>query len=762
MAMVAALAGPMAAVPLAPGLVQAQTFAFDQVIVEGNVRVDPATIIAYAGISRGEEVTAGRLNDAVQRIVESGLFENVDIETRGSTAVIVVQEYPIVDVINIEGNVRLDDEDLRPLLTSLERRVYSPSQALADAAAITEAYRTAGRLAATVEPRIIRRPDNRVDLVFEVTEGRVVEVERLAFNGNRAFSDRRLRQVLETKQAGLLRQLIQSDTFIAERLELDKQLLSDFYLSRGFLDFEVVEASANVARERDGVFVTFSIREGQKYSIGSASVVSEVEGLDAADFAAAMRLRPGTTYSPSVIENNIVRLENLALRKGLSFIRVEPRIERNDRGQTLDVTFAIVRGERVFVERIDIEGNTTTLDAVVRREFRTAEGDPFSEREIRQAAERIRALGFFEDAQVQAEPGSAPDQVVVNVDLVEKPTGSLSFGASYGLETGIGFSIGFSEQNFLGRGQGLSLSIDAGSSSADSALTFVEPAFLGRDLRFRFSIYYRETDNDGTDYDTRNIGITPSIEFPIGDLSRVELRYRLSEDRISNVPEESSPILRRDEDLGALVTSALGYSYTYDTRIAGLNPTTDYLFRFGQDFGGLGGETEYVATSLLGVVQTRVLSEEVTLRAIVEAGAFNTLGDDPSRVTDRFFGNSKIRGFERFGLGPRDLAAENEDALGGNMFAVTRFEADFPLGLPEEYGLTGGLFLDVGSVWSLDDTTGANGVEVDDSFRLRSAIGFSLFWTTPIGPLRFNFARALAKEDYDEELPFDLTVSTTF
>jgi outer membrane protein insertion porin family len=743
---------------LAP--VHAQVFSFSNVVIEGNQRVDPATILAFAGISRGDEVSAAGLNDAFQRIQNSGLFESVELVPQGSTLVIRVVEYPIVNVISIEGNRRLNDEQLVTLIQSQPRRVYSPSLAESDAAAMAEAYRQSGRLAATVTPKIIRRSDNRVDLVFEITEGRVVEVERLSFVGNRAFSDRRLRQVLETKQAGFLRTLIQRDTFIAERLELDKAVLTEFYQSRGYIDFQVLDASADVARERDGTFVTFTIREGLPHTIGAVSTVSEVEGLDAAEFEAVQRIRTGQTYSPLLIDNTIARMENLALRKGLNFVRVEPRITRNPRGQAVDIVFAIVRGERIFVERIDIEGNATTLDQVIRRQFRTVEGDPFNPREIRQSAERIRALGFFADAQVETRPGSAGDQVVVDVDVEEQPTGSLSFGLSYSATDGTGFNVGFSESNFLGRGQRLSLSLNAGSDNQNSAFSFTEPALLGRDLSFTLGAFYRTTDNQSAVYDTRNIGITTGIGFPLAEQSQLDLRLSFSEDKIFNYGG-NAPVLIAEDARAAERTFSIGYTYEYDTRITGLNPTGGVLFRFGQDFAGLGGDAEYIKTTALALAETRVLNEEVAIRAIFEGGALTSLGDYQSRVTERFFGNGKIRGFENNGIGPRDLGADDEDALGGNFFAVARFEADFPLGLPEEYGITGGAFLDVGSVWSLDNTAGVGG-PVDDSFIPRASVGVTLFWTTPIGPLRFNFSHALKKEDYDREQSFDLTVSTRF
>jgi outer membrane protein insertion porin family len=738
----------------------AQSFSFSNVVIEGNTRVDPATILSYAGISRGEEVSAAALNDAYQRIANSGLFESVELVPQGGTLLIRVAEYPIVNVIGFEGNKRLKDEQLAELIQSEARRVFSPSLAEADAAAIAEAYRVSGRLAATVNPKIIRRSDNRVDLVFEVTEGRVVEVERLNFVGNRAFSDRRLRQVLETKQAGLLRNLIQSDTFIAERLDVDRRVLTEFYLSRGFVDFQVLDVSAEVSRERDATFVTFTVREGLPHTIGKVTTVSEVEGLDAAEFAAVQRIRTGQTYSPLLIDNNITRMETLALRQGLNFVRVEPRVTRDAANQAVDIEFAIVRGERIFVERIDIEGNATTLDQVIRRQFRTVEGDPFNPREIRQSAERIRALGFFADAQVEAEPGSAPDQVVVNVDVEEQPTGSLSLGLSYSVNDGVGVNLGFSESNFLGRGQSLAFNISTAADNQDSSFSFSEPGLLGRDLRFSVGAYYRTSEFDNAFYNTRNAGITTGIGFPVGEQSELGLNLRFSDDRLWNVSPESSPILQREDDVESLSTLSVGYSYEFDNRITGLNPKGGVLLRFSQDYAGFGADTNYVETTVFALAETKVVNEEVTIRAIFEGGSINALGDTTSRVTERFFGRNKIRGFEPNGIGPRDLGVANQDALGGNMFVAARFEADFPLGLPEEYGITGGTFLDIGSVWSLEDTAGA--LPVDDSFIPRAAIGFSVFWDTPIGPLRFNFSQALKKEDYDLEQNFDFTISTKF
>lgn len=742
-----------------PAPVQAQQYTFTDLVIEGNQRVEPATILTYAGIARGQSLSAAELNDAYQRILNSGLFETVQITPRGTSLLIAVKEFPTINRIAIEGNVRLKDEPLLELLRSQSRRVYSPTVAEADAAAIIEAYSQQGRIAATVEPRIIRRSDNRVDLVFQIKEGKVVEVERLSFVGNRAYSDSRLRRVLGTKQAGLLRAIIRSDTFVADRIEFDKQVLRDFYLSRGYVDFQTLSVASEVARERDGFFVTFNVREGQQFKFGKITASSDLTDVDAEEFLAIANVKPGSIYNPGVVDNTIARMERLALQKSLNFVRVEPRVTRNERDLTLDVDFVLTRGPRIFVERIDIEGNNTTLDRVIRRQFKIVEGDPFNPREIRESAERIRALGFFATADVKANEGSSADQVVVDVNVEEQPTGTLGFGASYGVDQGIGLTVNFSERNFLGRGQGLAFAASIGTDNANGSFVFSEPALLGRDLLFRLSLGYSESEQDDAFYDTRSLSVSPSIEFPISENGRLGLRYSLGQAEVANVTTSSSTVIQADE--GKRTTSALGYTYTYETRRSGLNPNAGIVLRFGQDFAGVGGDAQYVRTSVQLGAETSVLNEDVSLRAQLEGGAIHMISGN-SRITDRFFMNgSTMRGFSQNGIGPRDLTAVNQDALGGNYFAVARFEAEFPVGLPEEYGLTGGVFLDVGSVWGLDNTAGSGG-PVDDTAHLRSAVGVSVFWTTGIGPLRFNFSKALQKESYDKEQTFDLTISTQF
>ncbi len=764
----ASLSVMIAAAAVAPGgESHAQQYQFNTVIVEGNQRINDGAVLSRAGIGRGQTLSGGQLNDAYQNLQNSGLFESVAIEPRGNTLVITVVELPTLNRVSFEGNRRIKDEMLAELIGSTERRIFNPTQAEADAAAIAEAYSNEGRLSARVQPRIIRRDQNRVDLVFEIFEGDNVEIERLSFVGNRVYSDRRLRRVLGTKQAGLFRRLIKRDTFVESRVEADKQMLRDFYLSRGYVDMRTESVNAELTEERDGVFVAYNITEGQQFRFGNVSLESEVPGVNAAAYRELLKIRPGVIYSPTLIENDIARIERQAIRDGIDFLRVEPVIDRNDRDLALNVTYKLTRGERIFVERIDIEGNTTTLDRVIRREFDSAEGDPFNPREIREAAERIRALNYFETAEVNARQGSSDQQVVIDVDVEEKPTGSLNFGGSFSNNDGFGVAVSFQEENFLGRGQRLNLSVSTAEDATRYGLNFIEPRFLGRDVALGFKLDYAETNSSFASYDTERLIFQPSLTFPVSENGRLQTRYTLEGIEMIDRdepgdPQTNSATIQNEIDAGAVFSSSLGYTYTYDTRRTGIDPTQGYLFEFGQDFAGLGGDNQYIKTTAKVGAEKRLFNEEVTLRATLEGGAL-AWNSGTNRAVDRFIlGPSIMRGFEPGGIGPRDQSNGADDPLGGNLFAVARFEAEFPLGLPEEYGISGGVFYDVGNLWDLSDvnTTGGSIVGEDGSFR--HVIGVSVFWDTPLGPLQFNVSEALKKEDFDKEQSFEITLRTRF
>lgn len=756
------LSGPAASILLLALIVgaalpvAAQSYRFSSVTIEGNQRIEPAAILSFAGIARNETIEAGALNDAYQRILASGLFETVQLVPQGSTLLIKVTEFPTINRIAFEGNRKIKDEDLQGFIQSTVRQVFNPTQAERDAATIAEAYVQNGRVAARVTPKVIRLSENRVDLVFEIFEGRKIEVQRISFVGNRTFSDRRLRGVIESKQTGLLRALIDRDTFVEDRINFDRQVLTDFYNSRGFVDFRVTGTNAELARQRDAYFVTFILQEGQQFRFGQITTVSEMNGVEADDYASTLKIRPGVVYSPVLVENAIARMERLAIKNGVDFLRVEPRITRNDRDLTLDVEFVLQRGPRVFVERIDIEGNTTTLDRVIRRQFDAVEGDPFNPRTIRQAADRIRALNYFKTVDVNAREGSRPDQVVIETDVEETTTGTVSVGASFSTDAGLGISLGFSERNFIGRGQQLTAQILGTADTINYNLGFVEPAFLGRNVAFGLDFSFRETESDNSLFDTAIGTFRPSLTFPTGENSRFGFYYNARYEDMTN-SDSLSGIIQSEVAQGSLWTSALGYEFSYDSRRTGLEPKSGVVLSFGQELAGFGGDNEFIKTTARLVGQTTIMREDVTLRAILEGGAISFFNGQDSRFINRFSGQV-IRGFESNGMGP----TEGDEQLGGDYFAALKFEAEFPIGLPDEYGITGGAFYDIGSIWGIGNKGAAVLPLASTGFEARHVIGFSVFWSSPFGPIRMNFSNALKKEPGDIEQQFDLTVRTDF
>ena len=826
---------------------QAQTYRYSNVVIIGNARIDDSSVLRFANLPASGSVSAARLNDGYRGLTESGQFDDIAIDHTGNTLEIRLTEFPTINQIAIEGNDRLEDEQLMTLVQSKPRHVYSPALAEEDANRIADAYRLSGRFAATVTPKIIRRSDNRVDLVFEVFEGRVIETERISFVGNQVYSSNRLRRELSSKQAGIFRTFVQTDTFVAERIEIDKAQLDEFYKSRGYLDFEILSVNSEVTTERDAFFIVFHIREGKRYRFGRITTTSDVPGIDAAEYAAQSRIRTGDVYSPKQLQDTVRRMEFLAVKQGHLFIYARPILTRDYINQTVSIELRLVRGDRRFVERIEIEGNSTTLDRVIRRQFDIAEGDPYNPREVEEAVTRLRSLGLFDRVNVAAEPGSAPDQLVVRVRVEESLTGSLSFGASYSKDDGIAGNIVLSERNVLGRGQFLSFGISTGEDDSYE-LTFIEPHFLDRDVQFSLDTSYVTTVTSAGNYSTTQWRIEPAIRFPISETTRLRLGIALSSYELEQRFTQSF-VLDQDYKRGKGDNVSASYLLDYDSRRSAFNPNIGITFTGGQRFtyGTRDDSTAIRSTGLLGG-HTTLFNEDVTVTMELEAGALIASGG-PSRLRDRFHMRQGImRGFASNGIGPRDFrlnrrkggtygefnpaADYNYDPgskaynvpLGGNYYAVSRIESRFPLGSTSETGLSGGIFFNIGSIWGLDDTRCGNYLfkpydpdpdnkiivynmdrepvnnlgevvdrneenfddlvakrphdrrdsrypdndrdkadcTIDDSMNLRSAVGFSLFWKSFLGPFRFNFTKDLKSEPYDTPQSFSIELASDF
>lgn len=746
------------------------TAVFSRIDVSGNERIEADSVRVFAGIEPGVAVTPEDLNLAVRQLFETGLFEDVEVMPEAGRLVIKVVENPTINQIAFEGNDSVDDAALAEVVQLRPRVAYSVAAAEADGQRILEAYRQSGRYAAQVNPVIIRLPDNRVDLVFEVFEGRPTGVQRINFVGNEVFGDRRLRRVIETNQTNWLSFIFGGTTYDADRLELDRELLRQFYLERGHVDFRVLSATAEISRERSGFFLSFSLSEGPRYNFGQISVSSAVPGLNAAEFRPLLsETRTGDVYNQRKIDRVIERMAFLAGQQGFAFVEVRPSVTKNEATRTVDLNFELLEGQRVFVERIDIRGNNRTLDRVIRRQFRLVEGDAFNTREVEEAEDRIRGLNYFETVEVGVREGSTSESALITVDVEEAPTGSLNLGGAFSTNEGLTAQVSIVERNFLGRGQTLSAAIAASTENQNLSFGFAEPALFDRNLLAGFNIYFRETNFSEQSFKTANRGFEPRVAFPLSENGRLTIRYKLSDDEIFDVSEDTSRVILNEE--GTLTTSALAFTYIYDRRNSVVDPTAGFLLTLNQEFAGIGGDVRHSKTSGTGRAYTSFFEDAVILSASLEGGYIYS--EDGTRITDRFnAGGDSFRGFARNGIGPRDICdvgecaapqedLEVDDALGGNIFGILRLDASFPLGIPDQYGVYGGVFSDVGSLWKLDDTDGSMGT-VDDSFLLRSSVGVSLFVETPFAPLRFNYAWPIRKADTDVLERFRFTIQTRF
>lgn len=755
----------------------AQSYSYDRIDVVGNLRIDRDSIIRISELPESGTVSSSDLNEAFKNLSDRELFQNITIVPKNRLLEITVEEYPLINEISIEGNKRIKDDVIEPFIRSKSRQVYLPSRASLDAETISRLYFARGRFAATVTPKIIRRRDNRVDLIFEIAEGKVVEVERLSFIGNQAFSDEKLRKELETRQAGALRAFIQKDTFVANRLELDKTLLRDFYLDNGYVDFEIESATVELSRERDAFFINFKINEGQQYTFGELLASTELEGVDTEEFLGTIKIETGDVFSPNSLVSARERMEFLASEKEMTFARVVPRTRVNSDNNTVDVDFVIEIGPRVIVERIEIEGNVTTKDYVIRREFTTVEGDPLNAEEINRSAERVRALGFFSSVEVSEEKIS-PTQSVIRLQVEEQDTGTLTFGLAYSQAEGLGGSIGLTENNLLGRGQRLSFSVDTKSSGTDYFITFGEPKLFGQDMSFNFTIGTRnQSRNDGI-VEVEEFVLSSGINFPISESSRLGFNVGFSTYDYNDTYDGDSRLLRKD--IGKARTGSesddfpnpvpykrqvrVGYNYQYNSIPLGFSTRRGVVGTFNQTLTFGSGSHNVLRTigTLRG--QTTAFDNNVTLTATLEGGIIKPLGGRDSRLFDRFQMNSTLfRGFAPYGVGPRTNNTNVSKALGGNYYTALRLESRFPLGFDEELGISGGTFLDLGSIWGLDDTNDGDADEsVDDSFKLRSTAGVSFFIRTFLGPLRFNFSRPVKKHPGDVTQNFEVTLQSNF
>ncbi len=737
-----------------PNKAHTQETLVSSINVDGNKRISSDTIVSLSKVQVGSAYSPTQLNSALQSIKKSSYFKTVDISIVNNILNINVIENPTINSISFEGNKTLSDINLNELITSKQRQTLLISQVEKDTDKIATAYADTGRISAIVTPKVIELSDNRVDLVFEITEGRITEVEKITFTGNRVFSDLRLKGVIATKQAGIFRRFIKSDTFVKDKLDYDIDLLRNFYINKGFIDFEV-QSSVELTREKDAFLINYNIKEGQKYIFSEIKFDTSKLNIDEKSLDKINRIKNGSKYDRRRVTKLIDEIDIYLAKNGFNFFEPVPVVSRNDENLTMNVEIQINETRKVFVERIEVEGNSTTLDEVIRLQFDFVEGDPFNRRKVLEAVDKIRGLGFFSNVETSTRNGSAPEKIIIEVKLTEKPTGSLGIGAGYNSSDGTVATFNVNERNFLGKGQTVKLDLSTSKIEKQTELGFEDPSFLGRNLLAGISFGQTSTTPSSVPLSTDKLYFEPKIGFPLSRDSKLTIEYSFDQEdvKLTTASNLVSPIIR--DDVGKKNKSALIFIYSLDKTNSVVTPTAGYDFRIIQELNGLGGDISFSKTNLNFRTYRTILRDDIILSSNLSSGVI--VGSDASLMNRFSLGGDRLKGFRNQGIGPYDSTYDTH--LGGKMYTSLSLEASFPIGIPEEYGIYGGIFLDTGSLWGLDNTDSGR---IDDSSEIRSALGFSIFWESAIGPLRFNWSSPIKKETNDVTENFRFTIDTRF
>lgn len=743
-----ALPGLRRSVPVRPGLP-----VVEEIVVEGTQRIEPETVRSYMLIKEGDPLDPDRVNQSLKGLYSTGLFADVLLRREGNVLFVTVTENPIINRIAFEGDKKLEEEILRNEVQLRPRIVYTRTRVQSDVKRVLDLYRRTGRFAATVEPKVVQLPQNRVDLIFEIDEGPLTGIRRISFIGNREFSDRALREIIQTSETRWYRFLSSDDTYDPDRLTFDRELLRRHYLRNGYADFRVVSAVAELTPDRKDFFITFTIEEGDRYTFNNLTIESKIKDVKPEAIQPVVEIEKDEWYDSEAVDDTVLALSNAVGDLGFAFVAVLPNVKRDRKSKKIDIHFVVQEGPRVFIERIDIGGNVRTLDKVIRREFQVVEGDAFNSTKLRRSRTRIQNLGYFSRVDVNNIPGSEADKTIVKVDVAEQSTGELSVGAGFSSQNGPLVDLRIRERNLLGKGQDLRASITVAAERQNFDVGFTEPYFLDKQLSFGLDGFHTASSNV-SEFESVSTGAGVRLGYGLAENWRQRIRYTFRRDEITDVDDEASVFIRNEE--GTDFVSIVGQDLTYDRRNSSIEPTEGFIVRLSNDVAGLGGDIAFLKNRLSGAAYYGIATGWV-LSTRAEAGYVFGLGDDDVRISDRFFlGGDKLRGFDNGGVGPRDT--KTDDALGGKLVYSGTVEMTFPLGLPKQFGVNGAIFTDAGSLTDLD----FDDPVIEDTASIRWSVGFGVAWRSPFGPVRLDFAVPILKEDFDETENIRFNFGTRF
>src|SRR5215468_2373588 len=730
--------------------------------IRGNRTVDADLVRSHVKLARGDAYDAAKVSQSIKALFATGLFAHVTIERRGTRLLVNVAENPIVSSVSLEGNAAIDKAKLEEQVQLKPRARYTDAKGHADALRLRELYRRLGRLATTVEPSVTYQSDGRVEVTYVIKEGDVTKVDAIRFVGNRALSEAQLRDVISTSQSGWFDILRSAAFYDPERIEQDKDLLRRHYLKQGFPDARVVAAEAVQKPQGTGYTITFTVEEGERFTFAPATVVSSLRGADPEKLRELVAVKPGNAYSQEAIEKSVEKMTLALSDQGLAFAQVKPVPQRDAEGHTIAIAFQVEEGPRIYVERIEIVGNKKTQDFVIRREFRVAEGDAVNAFLIERGRRRVQALGFFKSVALKRRAGSAPDKVIITIEVVEQETINVGIGVGYSTSEGIVGDLSLSENNLFGSGQSLGVKLSGSLVRLQAELGFTEPHFLGTNVAGGFDLFYKDVDyTQQASYMSQKIGGDLRLRYPLSDEWSAGVNYTFVRSTLYNVGDQASLAIKEavpgypNTTSSTYYTSSVGYSLAYDTRDNKKRPTSGVYYTIAQDLAGVGGDVRYIRS--VGELRAYYpVTDEITAVGRATGGVIGGWGGQDVRLLDLFnMGGESVRGFATAGIGPRDVLSANQDALGGKMFYATTAELLFQLpGVPQDLGLRGAVFADAGSLWGVNGTAATLPGLAGNTAAPRASVGIGLAWDSPIGALRADYAVPLVKQPSDKLQPF--------
>jgi outer membrane protein insertion porin family len=738
--------------------------AIREILVQGNQRVESETVKSYLAVAEGDAFDESKIDKSLKALFATGLFADVTIRREGDALAVRVVENPIINRVAFEGNHHVKTDQLEKEVQLKARAVYTRTKVQTDVKRILDLYRHNGRFAASVEPKLIELPQNRVDLVFEINEGEGTYVEQIAFLNNRQFDDLELKDIVQTREERWWRFLSSDDTYDPDRVNYDRELLRRFYMKNGYADFRVVSSVAELSSDRAKFYITFTLDEGERYRIGQVTVKSALKDLKAEDLTFAVKdIDSGDWYNADQVEDSVQKLTDAVGNKGYAFTDIRPNLVRNREQRTIDITFDIKEAPHVFVERIDIEGNVRTLDKVIRREFRLVEGDAFNAARLRRSRERIKDLDYFEKSDVtNVASDSAPDRTVIKVNVTEKSTGQLSFGLGWSSTIGALIDVGASERNLLGTGQVVSVNAALALKQTQITLGYTEPYFLDRHIPAGFDLFRSDTSvNQTLVYAADTTGGDLRAGYNYDEYLSQLWKYTASVTSVKDVQPGASIYIQ--EEQGTTTKSSISQTLLYDRRDSRIQPTTGYYLRAGSEYAGVGG-AEHFARFSAGAGKFFHLSRDEGWVLSFTLSATDIMSTDGKqiRINERsFLGGDSMRGFKVAGIAPRDY--QTQDALGGLWDAVQSTELKVPLGLPKEFGIQGLFFADVGTMGPTDRSVVATSNSfVQQSSAPRVSAGFGVIWKSPMGPINIDLGYPVVRETYDKIQIFRLNFGQRF